>query len=151
MGANGTTVAEDMILQTTGCHLHTVLAVSVESVKLQLALNHFSDVITVGSGTCTSTVDVGGQVMELLAVLVGNNRASCGPSISSESDTSIEDNTANGGTGLGVALLMLRVSLGSQSCIADAIIVVKATKGDLLQIVQLNHYYRAFLFYDYFL
>ena len=65
--------------------------------------------------------------------------------------TYIEDNTANGSTGLGVALLMLRVSLGSQSCIADAIIVVKATKGDLLQIVQLNHYYRAFLFYDYFL
>ena len=42
-----------------------------------------SDMVAVGSCASTGTVDVGGQIMELFAVLVSNDSASCGSSISS--------------------------------------------------------------------
>ena len=41
------------------------------------------DMIAVGSCASTGTIDVGGQIMELFAVLISHDGASCGPSISS--------------------------------------------------------------------
>lgn len=70
MSANVASILEDVGRETARSHLHTVLAVSVESVQLQFALNHLSDVIAVGGSTCTSTEDVWSEFVQFFAVLI---------------------------------------------------------------------------------
>ena len=53
--------------------------------------------------------------------------------------TYIENGSADSGSSLGVAQLVLHVGLGRKRSIADAVIVVEATDGHLLQVVQLYH------------
>lgn len=112
VSADLATVFEDVVGEAANSHLHAVLAVSVESMEFQLALNHFykveshgltflvngdgkvkltCDVITISGSTGTSTENVGGQLVELLAVLVGNNGASSSSGISSKCNTTLYD------------------------------------------------------------
>jgi len=104
--ANLATVLEDVIGHTADSHLHTALTVSVEPVKFKLARNHPCDVIAISSCTSTSAVNVGCKLVELLAVLISNDGASCGSSISSNGHSSVEYDTADGGSRLGVASLV---------------------------------------------
>ena len=53
--------------------------------------------------------------------------------------TYIVDDSADRGTSLGVAGLMLGVGLGLESCVSNAVIVVKAAQGHLVEIVELHH------------
>ena len=50
-----------------------------------------SDVVAVGGGTGTAAEDVGGEVVNLLAVLVTDDAATSGTSISSEYDSILND------------------------------------------------------------
>ena len=110
VSADLATVFEDVVSEASNSHLDTVLTVSVEPVELQLAPNHLyknesqgltflvnrdvsskltSDVITISSSTGTSAVNVGGQLVELLAVLVSDDRASSSSGISGKGNTSL--------------------------------------------------------------
>ena len=59
--------------------------------QLQVSLDHFCDVVAVSGGSGTGCVDVRGHVMELKAVLVSHNWASCGSCICSESYSSLKN------------------------------------------------------------
>jgi len=61
---------------------------NVHSKKGRLLLT--SDVIAISCGTCTSTVNVGCQLVKLLAVLVSHDRSSCGSGIGSKGNTSLK-------------------------------------------------------------
>ena len=53
--------------------------------------------------------------------------------------TYIEYNTTDGRSSLGVRKLGIGLGLGSQGRVSNAVVIIEATKGHLLQIVQLNH------------
>jgi hypothetical protein len=55
--------------------------------------------------------------------------------------TYIVNDTADGSTCLCVASLVLHVGLRLESRVSDTVIVVEATKGQLLEIVELHHYF----------
>ena len=101
--------------------------------------------------------------MQLLAVLVSNDAASRSSRISSEDTTTlgksyhmsvighrgkqfstyVEDDAADGRTSLRVARLRgLRLAL--QRSVAQAVVVVEATEGHLIQVVQFHHFLLLF-------
>lgn len=49
--------------------------------------------------------------------------------------TYVEDDTADGGTRLGVTGLVLHASLSLKSGISDTVVIVEATEGHLIEIV----------------
>lgn len=55
--------------------------------QFEFSLDHFSDVVAVGSSTCATAENVWRKVVNLLAVLVANQRATGGSCVSSESNS----------------------------------------------------------------
>ena len=124
------------------------------------------NVVAIGSGTGTGAENVWSQLVQLLAVLVGDDRASCGSCVGSKANTSlnkkflashstlsreelfssfcffltsfstyVENNSADGRTGLCIAGLGTSLGLSCQSCVTNAVIVVEAAERNRLQVV----------------
>lgn len=71
---------------------------SVESVQLHVSSDQLSSVVIVSCSTGTGRIDVRSQCVELKAVLVSDNVASCGSGIGSQRNSVLEDCSDNSGT-----------------------------------------------------
>lgn len=81
------TVLEKMILEFGDrCHDST-LSPCGQSVKVQISLDHFCDMVTVSCCTSSSSVDIWSHVMKFETVLVSNDWTSSSSCICSESNS----------------------------------------------------------------
>jgi len=90
MDTNVATVLEAVLGESSDSVENSVVTVSVESVELQFAFDHFSDVVAISSGSSTAAEDVWGEVMDLLAVLITDDAASGGTGVSCKSDSFLD-------------------------------------------------------------
>jgi len=134
------TVLEDVVGKSTYCHLNTTLSVSVESMQFKVTRNHPSHMVAVCRRASSGAKNIRGQLVQLLAVLVGDNGTSCGSCVCSEANSAIENDAADRRSCLSVVHLCANFCLGHQSCVADAVFVVKATEWQLFEVIQLHHY-----------
>ena len=96
-------ILEQMVREFIDAHVNARFLSGVQTVELEVSLHHFSSVITIGSSSCSGTVDVGSHVMELLTVLVMHHWTSSSSGISSEHNSVIEEDTDDSGTGGGAS------------------------------------------------
>ena len=69
--------------------------------ELELARYELGGLLGVGGGAGPAAVDVGGEVVDLLAVLVGHLRAAGGPGVGAKDDAVLVDEADDGGARLG--------------------------------------------------
>ena len=69
--------------------------------ELELARYELGGLLGVGGGAGAAAVDVGGEVVDLLAVLVGHLRAAGGPGVGAKDDAVLVDEADDGGARLG--------------------------------------------------
>jgi len=110
--ANISTVPEDVFGHAASSHLHTALTVCVEPVKFKFARNHPGYVVTVSGCASSSAENVGRKLMELLTVLVSDYGASCGSRVSGHGDSTVEYDTTDGRSRLGIARLVRGIGIG---------------------------------------
>ena len=64
------TVSENVVNESGGSHLNSILGMGVQPVHLKLALDHFGYVVAISSGISSRTVDVWHEVVDLLTALI---------------------------------------------------------------------------------
>ena len=69
--------------------------------ELELARYQLGGLLGIGGGAGPAAVDVGGKVVDLLAVLVGHLRAAGGPGVGAKDDAVLVDEADDGGARLG--------------------------------------------------
>lgn len=82
----GDILKEHLLQHGHGCD-DACLASSTEAVKLQLTADQGRGHFCIGGCSCTTAVHVGGQIVDLFAVLVSDNRSSGGTGIGAEDET----------------------------------------------------------------
>ena len=114
--------------------------------------------VAIGGRSSAGTKNIWREPVKLLTILVSYDRAGCGSCISGNghstlnrtkflSDlllakrggTYVENDSADGRSGLGVGRLVLHVGLGLEGRVSQTVIVVEASQRHLIEIVELHH------------
>jgi hypothetical protein len=69
----------------------------VEALEFQVGGHEHGDELSIGSGPCPTTINIGSNIVNFLTILLHNDGSSCGPGISSEHNSSIILHTDDGG------------------------------------------------------
>lgn len=86
VAANVTHVSEEVVREA--CHYLSDpgLTSSLHTMQSQLPLDHLIHVVTISSGTCSSRVDIGCDVMQLETVLLSNDRTTSSSCVCGKND-----------------------------------------------------------------
>lgn len=124
VGADMALVPEEVLLEEGHAGDDAGFAAGGERVQLELGGDEGGGELSIGGGTSTGTPDLGGDVVELLAVLVGDDGARGGSGIGCNHDTAVKNASHDGRTSAG--RLGERYSSGVEGRIAVVVGEVEA-------------------------
>ena len=77
---------------------HSCLSATIESLQFKIGRHEQVHELSISCCSCTAAVNIGSDIVDLLAVLFYHNRSSCGSGISTKHNTTIELNSHNSGS-----------------------------------------------------